>query len=149
MLTLASLAGCGIGQPNSFPGRSEKVCQSAIRTLANETPVTEPVAYAMDRFTELDRILVAVTADGGFPGGADGQTLRADWIVPARASLNVGRPRLDVLHSAVTVSAVSRLRAFDAAARIGETGVKAPVLRDFGLPLCAQLFTAPAPRLAP
>ncbi len=146
---MASVAGCGIGQPNSFAGRSEKVCQSAIHTLADETPVTEPVAYAMDRFTELDRILVAVTADGDFPGGTAGQTLRADWITPARTSLKAGWPRLDVLHSAVTVSAASRLRAFDAAARIGETGVRAPVLRGMGLPMCAQLFTAPAPRLSP
>lgn len=146
---MASVAGCGLGQPNTFAGRSEKACRGAIRTLAHETPVTEPVAYAMDRFTELDRILVSVTADGGFPGGTNGQTLRADWITPARASLTVGWPRLDALHKAVKVSAASRLRAFDAAARVGATGVKAPVLRGLGLPMCAQLFTAPAPKLSP
>ena len=85
MAAVIGLSGCGLGQPNTFAGRSEKVCASATRTLAKEIPVINPIAYTSDRFTELDRVLVTVSTDTGFPGGATGQTLRTDWITrPAR-----------------------------------------------------------------
>ena len=145
-MSVLGLAGCGLGQPNSFTGRSEKVCASATRTLAKETPVTDPIAYAVDRFTELDRVLVTVSTDTGFPGGAAGQTLRTDWVLPSRAALKVGRPRLDTLRVAVVANSRRRVADFAIAARIGETGVKAAVLRQAGLPVCAALFAAPAPQ---
>ena len=140
---VAGLAGCGLGQPNSFAGRSEKVCASATRTLAKETPVTDPVAYTIDRFTELDRILVTVSTDTGFPGGAAGQTLRTGWVLPARASLRVGRPSLNTLRVAVVAKSRSRVADFAVAARIGETGVKTTVLEQADCRVCAALFLHP------
>ena len=145
LATVVGLAGCGLGQPKSFAGRSEKVCASATRTLAKETPVTDPVAYTIDRFTELDRVLVTVSTDTGFPGGAAGQTLRTDWVIPARAALRVGRPSLNTLRVAVVAKSASRVADFAVAARIGEAGVKTAALRQAGLPVCAALFAAPAP----
>ena len=146
---VAALAGCGLGQPQSFDGRSEKVCASATRTLVKETPVTDPVAYAIDRFNELDRVLVTVSTDTGFPGGAAGRTLHTDWIVPARAALRAGRPHLEVLRLAVVAGSARRGADFAVAARVGEAGVRTAALRRDGLPICAALFAAPAPRLAP
>lgn len=146
MLTL-TLAACDLGQPRNFTARAEKNCASATRSIATDIPVTDPVAYVVDRFAQLDRVLVIVSTDRGFPGGTDGATLRSAWIVPARASLKAARPGLDTLRQVVATPTARRTRVFALAARAGDGGVRISILRRVGLPNCAALFDQPVPRL--
>ena len=142
------LGGCQLGQPHSFTARTEKNCAAVVRSLTAHIPVTDPVAYTVDRFGALDRLLVTVTTDRGFPGGTDGADLHADWVVPARAALKAGRPSLDSLREIPATSAAARARAFRIAVRVGDAGVRTATLRRLGLVQCATLYTLPTPGLA-
>jgi hypothetical protein len=142
-----TMTSCNLGQPGSFTARAEKYCASAARTLAADTPVTDPVAYAIDRFAAVDRVLVIVSTDRGFPGGPNGVALHSVWIVPARASLKAARPGLDTLRQVADTPTAQRTRAFTTAARAGDGGVRVSMLRRLGLPKCAALFNQPVPRL--
>jgi hypothetical protein len=157
--TLAlTLTACDLGQPRRFTARAEKYCATAIRAIAADTSSTatsptatsvpDPVAYVVDRFTQLDRVLVIVSTDRGFPGGTDGATLRSEWIRPARASLSAGRPSLDTLRQVVGAPSAQRTQVFAVAARAGDGGVRVSVLRKLQLPHCAALFNEPVPRLS-
>lgn len=141
------LTACDLGQPHSFTARAEKNCASATRAITADTPVTNPVAYAIDRFAQLDRVLVVVTTDRGFPGGPQGATLHTAWIRPARASLEAARPSLDRLRRVAGTPTVQRARLFATAARAGDVGVRTAVLARLGLPRCAVLFNLPVPRV--
>jgi hypothetical protein len=81
-LTL-TLTSCDLGQPGSFTARAEKYCAQATRTLAADTPVTDPVAYATDRFAAIDRVLVT---ERGHPA------LRVDRAGPSLAQGRPARP---------------------------------------------------------
>lgn len=140
-----TLAGCDLGQPRSFTARAEKSCATATRGITAETPVTDPVGYAIDRFAQIDRVLVVVTTDRGFPAGAAGATLRSNWVTPARASLEAARPSLDTLRQVAATRTARRARVFAVAARAGDGGVRIAVLRRLGLPSCATLFNLPVP----
>lgn len=147
-MTLAlalTLAGCDLGQPRSFTARAEKSCAAATRGMTTETPVTDPVGYAVDRFAQIDRVLVVVTTDRGFPGGATGATLRSDWVTPARASLEAARPSIDTLRHVAATRTARRARVFAVTARAGDGGVRISVLRRLGLSSCAKLFNLPVP----
>ena len=104
------------------------------------------MAYATDRFAAVDRLLVTVSTDRGFPGGPNGATLHSVWIVPARASLKAARPGLDTLRQVADTPTAQRTRAFTVAARAGDGGVHVSILRRLDLPKCAALFDLPVPR---
>lgn len=145
-LTLA-LTSCDLGQPRNFTARTEKYCTAASRSITADIPVTDPVAFAIDRFAAVDRVLVTVSTDRGFPGSTTGATLHSAWIVPARASLKAARPSLDRLREVADTPTVQRTRVFAVAARAGDGGVRISILRRLGLPQCAALFDQPVPRL--
>ena len=92
-------------------------------------------------------MLVTVSTDRGFPGGTNGATLHAAWIVPARASLKAARPSIDTLREVALTPTARRSRVFTVAARAGDGGVRISILRRLGLPTCAALFNQPVPRL--
>ena len=140
-----TLTACDLGQPHSFSARAEKICASAARAITADVPVRDPVGYAIDRFARFDRVLVVVSTDRGFPGGRDGATLHADWIAPARASLEAARPSLDRLRRVSGSRTAQRARVFAVTARAGDGGVRPSVLRRLGLPKCAALFNLPVP----
>lgn len=142
-----TLTSCDLGQPRNFTARAEKYCAAASRSITAEIPVTDPVAFAIDRFTEIDRVLVTVSTDRGFPGATVGATLHSDWIVPARASLKASRPSLDTLRQVADTPTAERTRVFTVAARAGDGGVRISILRRLGLPQCAALFDQSVPRL--
>jgi hypothetical protein len=142
-----ALTACDLGQPRNFTARTEKYCAAATRAIAADIPVTDPVAFAIDRFAALDRVLATVSTDRGFPGGANGATLHAAWVVPARASLKAARPSLDALRQVAGTPTARRTRLFAVAARAGDGGVRISVLRRLQLPQCATLFDQPIPRL--
>jgi hypothetical protein len=141
----AGLAGCDLGQPHSFDARAEKSCATATRGITAEVPVKDPVGFAVDRFAQIDRVLVVVSTDTGFPGGTTGAHLRTAWIHPARASLEAGRPSLDTLRQVAGSATALRARVFAVVARAGDGGVRIPVLRQLGLTACATLFDLPVP----
>lgn len=143
-----TLSACAVGQPHSFTARTEKSCASAARAIAADTPVKDPLGYAIDRFAAIDRLLVIVSTDRGFPGGTDGATLHATWIRPARTSLKAARPSLDTLRQVASRRTPRRARVFAIAARAGAAGVRTSTLRRVGLPQCAALFNRPVPPLA-
>ncbi len=152
VLTAAVLAlgltSCDLGQPATFTARAERYCAAATRAISADIPVTDPVAFAIDRFAAVDRVLVTVSTDRGFPGSTDGASLHSSWIVPARASLKAARPSLDTLRQVADTPTALRTRVFTVAARAGDGGVRISILRRLGLANCAALFNQPVPRLA-
>jgi hypothetical protein len=146
-----TLAGCTIGRPTGFTARSNDTCRSAAREIdALDTP-RDPgtaLAYALDRYTAVERAVSTLT-DSGLPGGSSGRVLRERWLRPARTSLTAAGDDLLRLRTAVRRrdSAAAAL-AFGSAADAGTAGVDTTLLRARGLTACAVLFTPTAAPLA-
>jgi hypothetical protein len=141
------LTGCTLGQSSSFSGRAEASCRQASADIKTASPTSDPVALlgnALDRYTDVERVVSEIASDVSFPGGARGQTLRSDWLEPARSSLRTGRDDLDTLRAAVrSGDRTAQITAYQAALTAGTVGVKPASLQALDLPACATLFTAP------
>jgi hypothetical protein len=143
------LTGCTLGQSSSFTGRAEASCRQAASEIKSASPTSDPVALlgnALDRYTDVERVVAEIASDVSFPGGSRGQTLRRDWLEPARSSLRTGRDDLDALRAAVrSGDQAAQTKAYRAALTAGTVGVKPAALQTLDLPLCATFFTPPTP----
>ncbi|MCW2529535.1 MAG: hypothetical protein JWM76_4395 [Pseudonocardiales bacterium] len=142
------LTGCTLGQSSSFTGRADASCRQASDDISKASPTADPVTMlgdALDRYTDVERVVSEIASDVSFPGGARGRTLRSDWLEPARRSLRTGRDDLDTLRAAVrTGDRTEQATAYHAALTAGTVGVKPASLQALDLPSCAALFAAPA-----
>ena len=148
--TLAALllAGCAVGRPTSYAGRSNSFCGDALTTIAKLKPPTDPrsqMQYAIDRYSAVEKTVSELT-DSSVPGGSAGQHLRERWLRPARTSLADGRAVLERLQEAVSAGdRPAAAKAFEAASAVGISGVDAALLETLGLTRCATLFTPSSP----
>lgn len=144
-IVVAALTGCTLGQARTFAGRAEDACAKASRsisTLDRRTTEVDAVAYVIDRYAILERLVAEIAGDTAFPGGDRGRRLRRIWIDPARASLRAGRDAMTVLRRAVAVHAPTDATVFASAAAAGTSGVDTAALTGAGFARCAAAFTA-------
>ncbi len=148
---LLVLSGCTLGQASSFTGRADDACakaSSAIRALDPPTDGVPALSYALDRYTDIERLVSEVAEDVGFPGGASGTALKQRWIAPARASLKAGLDELEALREAVRAVPADHAAiasALAVAGRAGTGGVDVAYLAAHGLAACAATFSDPVP----
>jgi len=146
-LLAASLAGCAVGRPLSFTGRTNSFCSDALASIAKLKAPSDPehqMRYAMDSYSAIEKA-VSQTTDSSLPGGSSGDRLREAWLRPARASLTAGRSTLRELSEAVRDhDRAAAESAFAATASVGREGVDVSLLRADGLDRCASLFSEPS-----
>ncbi len=138
------LAGCAVGRPSGFAGRSNSFCSDAVTAIAALSKPTTPkqqLQYATDRYTAMDKTISELT-DSALPGGDLGSELRTKWLRPARASLTAGRATLGELRDAVRGGS-SSTSAYARTQLIGTEGVDTDLLTQQHLTTCARLFTPP------
>ena len=136
------LAGCAVGRPSGFVGRSNSFCSDALTTigaLVKPTTTKAQLQYATDRYTAMDKTISELT-DSTLPAGSVGSELRTKWLRPARASLTAGRSALETLRRDLS-SHSSSTAAFARTQQIGVEGVDTDLLAAQHLTTCARLFT--------
>jgi hypothetical protein len=143
------LSACTLGQASSFRGRAEASCRQIV-TAASERALpktnVDRLAYALDRYSDMDRVVAEVSSDISFPGGQNGRQLRDQWIDPARRSLRAGWDDLNRLREAIRSGPAGAIGpAYAAALQAGTVGVDRAGLRSDDLSTCATAFTAPSP----
>jgi hypothetical protein len=144
LVAVVLLAGCAVGRPLSFTGRTNSFCTDAnhlVSTLKAPTTPKAHLQYATDRYTAIEHLVSELT-DGSLPAGTTGQQLRADWLRPARASLLSGRSVLADLRAAIKAdNSTSIASTFTQSNAIGTAGVDVGLLRAHGLTACVPAFT--------
>jgi hypothetical protein len=135
-----------VGQPTKFTPRANADCAKLTRAISRldraDTGVTA-LSYAIDRYTDIERLVAEIATDTGFPGGSTGRQLRQQWVQPAQASLRQGRIDLNTLRAAVRAGDVpAQKSAFAAASIAGSAAVDTTALSGRGLGKCAVAFSA-------
>jgi hypothetical protein len=141
------LAGCVFGTSReSFVSGADRACRRTadrIAALARPSDPRDAMGYAIDVYTEKDRLLTHLN-EMNLPG-EDAAALRERWLDPASRDLQEFRPHLTALRQAVRKGDGDGVRAqLDALATVGTGGVDDGMLAAYGLDRCRQLFGEPA-----
>ena len=144
ILAIGGLTGCTLGESSTFAGRGQDSCEKTSSQIAALTRPISPVdriGYALDRYTDVERLVSEISSDVSFPGGIRGATLRRGWLEPSRASLREGRVHLQALRVAVqSGDRAEQDRAFAESIRAGTVGVEPAALKANGLTSCVAVF---------